>query len=69
MIDNKKVSTQQNYYYPYKLFHYYAFETYKLLKEKAESLGAYIDPDYRYVIVDAFLQFIADTHKNAIEEL
>ena len=68
-IDKEKVITQQNYYYPYRLFHYYAFEIYKLLKEKAESLDAYIDPNYRYVLVDAFLQFIADTHKNEIAVL
>lgn len=69
MINAENVTTQQNYYYPYKLFHYYAFEIYKLLKEKAESLDAYIDPNYRYVLVDAFLQFIADTHKNEIAVL
>lgn len=69
MIDTENNTTQQNYYYPYGLFHYYAFEIYKLLKAKAESLGAYINPDYRYVVVDAFLQFIADTHKADIDVL
>lgn len=68
MIDVKKSITQQNYFYPYQLFSYYALELYKMLKEKAEKLNAYIDPEYRYVIVDEFLNFIADEHESQIAE-
>ena len=35
MIDVGKSFTQQNYFYPYKLFAFYAFEIYKLLRDKA----------------------------------
>lgn len=66
MIDVGKSITQQNYFYPYQLFAFYAFNIYKLLKEKAEKIGAYIDPDYRYVIVDAFLDYIAEEHDEEI---
>ena len=62
MIDVGKSFTQQNYFYPYKLFAFYAFEIYKLLRDKATELGAYIDTDYRYVIVDSFLSFVENVH-------
>lgn len=66
MINCEKNITQQNYFYPYELFSYYAFRIYKLLKAKAEGLDVYIDPEYRYVIVDKFLQFVADEHEEEI---
>ena len=69
MIDINKCITQQNYFYPYELFSYYAFVIYKLLQEKAAELDAYIDEDYRYVLVDAFLNFIAEQHSDAINVL
>lgn len=69
MIDVKKCITQQNYFYPYQLFAFYAFEIYKLLRDKANAMGAYIDPDYRYVIVDEFLNYVANTHRDEIDTL
>ena len=69
MIDTKKCITQQNYFYPYKLFSYYAYIISILLNKKAIELNAYINPDYRYVIVDAFLDFIADSHIDDISLL
>ena len=69
MIDVQKVITQQNYFYPYTLFAYYAFEVYKMLRDKAYDLGAYIDPAYRYVIVDAFFDYVASEHLAEIKLL
>ncbi len=69
MIDLSKNIVQQNYFYPYQLFAFYAFEIYKMLRDKATEYNAYIDPDYRYVIVDAFLEFIAMEHDDEIEFL
>ena len=66
MIDLSKSIVQQNYFYPYRLFVYYAFEIYKMLRDKAIEYNVYIDPDYRYVIVDAFLEFIAMEHDEEI---
>lgn len=66
MIDLSKNTVQQNYFYPYRLFAFYAFEIYKLLRDKAIEYNAYIDADYRYVIVDAFLEFIAMEHDEEI---
>lgn len=66
MIDTEKSITQQNYFYPYQLFAFYAFEIYKILRDKATVYNVSIDPNYRYVIVDAFLEFIAMEHDNEI---
>lgn len=69
MIDCNKTITQQNYFYPYELFAYYAFELYKMLKDKASEYNVFIDTDYRYVIVDAFLEYIAMEHASEISFL
>lgn len=69
MIDTKQSITQQNYFYPYDLFGYYAFHVYLLLKKEAEKLQVHIDKSYRYVIVNAFLKFIADCHAEEINFL
>lgn len=69
MIDIQKTITQQNYFYPYELFSYYAFEVYKMLRDKATELNAYIDPAYRYVIVDAFFDYVASEHETEISML
>lgn len=69
MIDVSKSITQQNYFYPYQLFAYYAFDIYKYLRDKANEMGAYIDPEYRYVIVDAFLDYVANEHDDEISFL
>ena len=69
MIDLSKNIVQQNYFYPYQLFAFYAFEIYKLLRDKATEYEAYIDPDYRYVVVDAFLEYIAMEHDSEISFL
>lgn len=69
MIDVDKLITQQNYFYPYDLFSFYALELSCLLKQKAESMNAYIDPEYRYVIVDVFLDFVAKQHQEETDLL
>ena len=66
MIDVDKAITQQNYNYPYELFSYYAYELYKMLKAKAAELETDIPDEYRYVIVDAFLSFVAGQHDEEI---
>ena len=66
MIDIEKSITQQNYFYPYELFSIYTFHIYLLLKQKAIENGVYIDPEYRYVIVDSFLSFVASQHDEEI---
>lgn len=69
MIDIEKNTTQQNYFYPYSIFSYYAFLIYKMLKSKAQMLNVYYDESYRYVLVDAFLDYIAREHDAEISLL
>lgn len=66
MIDVKKVITQQNYFYPYSLFSYYALTIYNLLHKKAIEHGVEIPIEYRYVLVDSFLSFVANEHREEI---
>jgi len=67
MIDTKAITTQQNYFYPYRLFTFYAHQIFQLLKAEAEKLSVYIDPEFRYVMVDSFLDFVANSHKSDID--
>ncbi|MGL5151289.1 MAG: hypothetical protein ACRC7N_12035 [Clostridium sp.] len=69
MIDIDKSITQQNYFYPYELFTFYAHQIFSLINDKAKKLEVYIDLEYRYVIVDAFLSFIAKQHEEEIDLL
>ena len=62
MIDVDKTITQQNYFYPYELFIFYAHQIYQLLKQMAYENSVYFDPENRYIIVDAFLTFVAEQH-------
>jgi len=69
MLDVEKSRTQQNYFYPYGLFAFYAHKIYLLLKIEAEKSNVAINQCYRYVIVDSFLSFVANEHLEEIEEL
>lgn len=69
MIDLKKNSTQQNYFYPYELFEFYALQIYILIKGAAKQLGVKVDNKYRLVYVDAFLSFIGLDHIGEINFL
>ncbi|NCG69317.1 MAG: hypothetical protein GX306_12470 [Clostridiales bacterium] len=69
MIDVDKSITQQNYFYPYELFTFYAHQIYQMLKQKADENNVYLDPEYRYIIVDAFLTFVAEQHDEEISFL
>lgn len=69
MIDTKKSVTNQNYFYPCRLFAWYAFSIYKLLKDKATAYGVKIDENYRYVVVDEFLNSVVNQHEKEISYL
>ena len=69
MIDINKNFIQQNYFYPYELFAFYALQIYLLIKKEAEKLGVSIDVAYRFVYVEAFLNFVANQHIESINEL
>lgn len=69
MIDTAKSVTTQNYFYPCRLFAWYAFEIYKLLRDKALEYGIEIDTNYRYVIVDEFFNFVVSQNEKEIAVL
>jgi hypothetical protein len=69
MIDVEKSITQQNYFYPYELFTYYAHQIFQMLKKKADENNVYLNPENRYVIVDVFLAFVAKQHEDEISFL
>ena len=69
MLNLTENTTQQNYFYPYTLFTFYAHRIFQMLNAEAESLGVWLDPDYRYVIVDSFLEYVAMSHISGITEM
>lgn len=69
MINKKESTTQQNYFYPYDLFVFYAFQIYRLICKEAERLNVHLAKEYRYVIVDAYLSYVAKCHEDEINLL
>lgn len=69
MIDIDKSITQQNYFYPYELFTFYVHQIFQLINQKAKIHEVHINLEYRYVIVNAFLSFVAKQHENEIDFL
>lgn len=69
MIHAEKGTTQQNYFYPYELFSIYALHIFQLLNAEANRIGVELDINYRYVFVDAFLSFVAESHAAEIDFL
>lgn len=69
MIDVHKSITQQNYFYPYDLFSFYALKIYLMLKKASIDEGVSFQNQYRYVYLDTFLDFVANQHMDEINEL
>ena len=69
MIHADKGTTQQNYFYPYELFSFYAFHIFQLLRAEAQRIGVELDIKYRYIFVDAFLSFVGESHAAEIDFL
>lgn len=67
MIDIEKTITQQNYFYPYELFVFYSHQIYNIILQSIDKDKVYIDDEYRYVIVDEFLSFVAKEHEEEID--
>ena len=69
MINTKDNTTQQNYFYPYDLFSFYAVKILEQLKKEYFKIGVNFDEKYRFVIVDSFLSFVAQKHISEINDL
>lgn len=69
MIDLNDNITQQNYFYPYDLFGIYSLEIYRMLKKEAKNLNINLSSENRFIVLDSFLKFIANTHIDEINLL
>lgn len=61
--------TQQNYFYPYDLFTFYAIRLYALIEEGCKELAYSLHDRYRFVYVDTFLDFISEANIDYINAL
>jgi len=69
MINTDDGTAQQNYFYPYGLFAFYALRIFNKLKELNALHGAILPTEYRFVVVDSFLSFVSRNHQNEIDIL
>ena len=69
MINSDQAGTQQNYYYPYDLFCFYAARLYPILENACQELNYHFDQRYRYLYLDAFLDHVAISHQDDINTL
>ena len=69
MIDSKKNTTQENYYYPYCMFAHYASLIADYLRKQFAKYNVKFDETYRFVYVNDFLEYISNKHSDEIEYL
>lgn len=69
MINAKEGTTQQNYFYPYGIFAFYALRIFNKLKELYALQGISLPVEYRFVVVDGFLSFVSRSHQTEIDIL
>ena len=69
MINADEGTTQQNYFYPYSLFAFYALRIFNKLKELYARHGISLPIEYRFAVVDSFLSFVARSHQDEINDL
>jgi hypothetical protein len=69
MINPNGVGTQQNYFYPYDLFTFYASKVFLLLEAHCQEYDYFLDSQYRYVYLNTFLDAIADSRGQDINAL
>lgn len=69
MINIEQGTTQQNYFYPYGLFAFYALRIFSKLKELYVKHGISLPIEHRFVVVDGFLSFVSRNHQDEINVL
>ncbi len=69
MIKVKENTTQQNFFYPYDLFTYYAIRILEFLENDLSKYNLSIPREHCFVIVDSFLSFVAKEHSEEIQFL
>lgn len=69
MINTEEGTTQQNYFYPYGIFAFYALKIFNKLKELYAINEVSLPIEYRFVAVDSFLSFVSRSHQEEINLL
>lgn len=69
MINENEGTTQQNYFYPYGIFSFYALRIFNKLKELFATHQISLPIEYRFVPVDDFLSFVSRSHQEEIDIL
>ena len=69
MINADEGTTQQNYFYPYGIFAFYALRIFNKLKELYAINGISLPIEHRFVVVDGFLSFVSRSHQAEIDLL
>jgi hypothetical protein len=69
MINTNEGTTQQNYFYPYGLFAFYALRVFNKLKELFALQGISLPIEHRFAVVDDFLSFVSRSHQDEINLL
>lgn len=69
MINLQEGTTQQNYFYPYSLFAFYALQIFKKLRVLYSEHGIILPNEHRFVAVDSFLSSVARIHQAEIDIL
>lgn len=59
----------QNYWYPYGLFTSYTMKIYRMIIQKCEQLNLVLDPHYRYVYVNTYLEKICEHYNENLKTL
>jgi len=67
MVQPKRSTCEQNYFYPADLFGFYALKLYLLLKEACSELGIKFYDRLRYIYLSRFTDFITEQHRKDIE--
>jgi hypothetical protein len=69
MINANEGTTQQNYFYPYGIFSFYALRIFNMLKELYAKHGISLPIEYRFVAVNSFLTSVSRSHQTEIDVL
>jgi hypothetical protein len=67
MVQPKRNTCEQNYFYPADLFGFYALQLYLLLKVACLGIGIKFYDRLRYIYLSVFTDFITDQHRKDIE--
>lgn len=66
---NSNFKIEHNFWYPYNLFMYYSKMTFDNIETLFNEIGINLDPKYRYVYVNLFLEQVAKLNAEAVKTM